>query len=360
MLVAAVSLAAAAGGEAVAAAPPSDAPDRQPKTWEHRGGGQWHAVPPPPASRSATDQTPLIENPTLDRAERLLVRRQHGAARPIIVGWLRRNRDAPDRDRGLFLLAQAYYQYGDRIRAFYHLDELMDNYPESPLFYPALEMQFRIADRYLRGYKDRLFGIPMIGQEDNAIEMLFRIQERSPGSPLAERALLRTADYYYDNADYDFASDVYRAYADRYPRSPEMPRVRLRQAYSSLAQFRGLDFDATPLVDARAQLEDILKSDPELAERENIAEVIEGIDARMASKLYRRANYYRRTNQPQAAAFTYRSIISQYPDAPEARRARRRLARLPAAPANRPAGADVPQPTEPDTGAGAIPGPDVR
>ena len=41
-------------------------------------------------------------------------------------------------------------------------------------------------------------------------------------------------------ADFDLAADVYAAFVKQYPRSPEVPRVRLRQAFSYYAQFRGL------------------------------------------------------------------------------------------------------------------------
>jgi tetratricopeptide (TPR) repeat protein len=247
---------------------PSTAPATAPtQTWTYSGPGKWTATTRPAPT------TQQVENPTLDRVDRLLSAHQFNTARTIVLDWLKKNRNAPDRDRGVFLLAEAYYQYGDRIRAFYHLDELMDLHPGSRLWYPALEKQYQIADRFLRGYKRRLFGLPMLGAEEEAIDMLFRIQERAPGSPIAERALLRTADHYYDSGHYDLAADAYAAYARTYPRSPVIPRVKLHQAFASLAQFRGRYYDATPLIDARAQLEAIQVGFPDLAAQENVAGV---------------------------------------------------------------------------------------
>ena len=159
--------------------------------------------------------------------------------------------------------------------------------------------------------------------------MLFRIQERAPGSPLAERALLRTADYYYDRGQYDLAADAYAAYARGYPRSPVVPRVKLRQAFASLAQFRGRYYDATPLIDARAQLDALQSGYPELAKQEDVDDVLRRIDASMADKLYWTANFYRRTNEPRSAVYTYRYLISRYPGSPEADRARARLEQMP-------------------------------
>jgi outer membrane protein assembly factor BamD len=205
----------------------------------------------------------------------------------------------------------------------------MDYYGESRLFYPALEKQYQIADAYLRGYKNRLFGIPMLGAEDDGIEMLFRIQERAPGSPLAERAVLRTADFYYDHAEYDLAADVYAHYARRYPRNPLLPRVQLRRAFASLAQFRGLNYDATPLVDAKAQLEAFRVAFPQMAQEENVAAVIERINATLAAKLYHTADFYNRTHAPRSAAYTYRYLIGRYPESRDAAKAQRKLERLP-------------------------------
>lgn len=299
---------------------PATAPTR---TWTYDGRGNWTAA------SDTTPTTQRVENPTLDRVDRLLAARRHEAARKIVLSWLKNNRSAPDRDRGVFLLAEAYYQRGDRVRAFYHLDELLDLHPESRLFYPAIEKQYEIADRFLRGYKRRLFGLHMLGAEEEGVDMLFRIQERAPGSPLAERALLRSADYYYDRKQYDLAADAYSAYARAYPRSPVVPRVKLRQAFASLAQFRGRYYDATPLIDARAQLEAIRAAYPELAEKEGVGAVVRRIDASLAGKLYWTANFYRRTNEPRAAAYTYRYLINRYPESNEAGRARRRLEDIP-------------------------------
>jgi hypothetical protein len=307
-----------------ASAQPATAPATAPtRTWAYDGRGNWTPV----GEGVATTQT--VANPTLDRVERLLAARQHQPARKLVLAWLRKNRRAPDRDRGVYLLAEAYYQYGDRIRAFYHLDELLDLHPESKLFYPALEKQYEIADRYLRGYKRRLLGVPLLGAQEEGIDMLFRIQERAPGSPLAERALLRTADYYYDRGQYDLAADAYATYARSYARSPVVPRVKLRQAFASLAQFRGRYYDATPLIDARAQLEGLQAAYPDLAAQEGVAGVLARIDASMADKLYWTADFYSRTRSPLAAAYTYRYLISRYPTSPDADRARRRLEKLP-------------------------------
>jgi outer membrane protein assembly factor BamD (BamD/ComL family) len=304
-----------------------------PRTAELRGG-RWVEVDAP-----ATD---VPRDERLERFDDMIDHGRYRAVRGQLVNWLKANPQSPVRDRALFLMARALYGYGDRIRAFYYLDELMDTYPESRFFYPALELQFTIADRYLEGYKRRFLGVPMFKAEDEAVEMLYRIQQRSPGSPLAERALLRTADYYYADQQYDIAADVYAAYARNYPRSPLTPRVRLRQGYSYLLQFRGPRFDATPVINAREQLSAVASEYPDLAAEEQVPELLERIDHAMAQKLYVTGDFYRRTRQPRGAAYLYQYLLERYPDTAYAEQAQAELDRL------GPVAGEVPEPAIPE------------
>jgi outer membrane assembly lipoprotein YfiO len=182
-------------------------------------------------------------------------------------------------------------------------------------------MQYQIADRFLNGYKRRFCRIPMFHAYDEAVEMLFRIQHRAPGSQLAERALLRTANYYYHDGQYDFAADTYAAYLRSYPRSPITARVRLREAYSMYAQFRGPKFDATPAIDAREQLKELIAQYSELAKEEDLPALVDRIDHTLMQKLLVTGDFYRRTHQPLGAAYTYRYVLKAYPQSEEARQA---------------------------------------
>jgi outer membrane assembly lipoprotein YfiO len=305
----------------------------QSKTWVY-DNGKW------PQVKDAGPQP--VSDPEIDRAEKYLSTGSPATARQILLAWEHTHKDSPVRDRAVFLIAQSCYDEDDRILAFYYLDEVMDEYPESRLFYPALQKQFEIADAYLNGYKRRFLGMRVLPAEDEAVEMLYRIQQRSPGSDLAEKALLRTADYYYNSAQFDFAADTYAAFVRGYPRSPSVPRARLRQAFSSLAQFRGLKFDPTPIIDARAQLLDIAKDYPDMARDENVPAVIQQIDSAFAGKLLVTAEFYEHTGAPKSAVYFYRFLVDTYGDSPEAAEARKRLSAMPAS------DKDVPEPPAAD------------
>ncbi|MDP9172589.1 MAG: outer membrane protein assembly factor BamD [Planctomycetota bacterium] len=294
------------------------------KTWELRNG-TWIDVPPATTAPAAQ----AAQEPVLDRAEQILFQGDVHNAKKMLLEWEKNNKHSPARDRCIYLLAEVFYREDTRIKAFYYCDELMDEYPESTLFQAALAKQYQIAEEYLGGHKRTFIFFPILDASDDAIQMMFRLQQRAPGSPLAEKALLRTADFYFTNQDYDLAGDAYNAYARSYPNSPQVPRVRLRGAFSSLAQFRGVKFDATNIIDARAQLLDIERSYPDLASEENVPSVIEQIDSAFAKKILDTAEFYERTHEPRAAVYNYRFLTSTYPSAPEAAVARARLAKMP-------------------------------
>ncbi len=293
----------------------------QPRTIELRNGKYWEPVNNP--------STAPVTDEILDRAGRLVEASNNAAAKKILVNWLKREPNSPLRDRALYLLGLANYQYGDRVASFYNFDELMDKFTDTKYYYPALEKQYQIADAFLAGYKRRFIGLPLLSAEDEAIEMLFRIQQRSPGSPLAEKAFKRTADYYYADAQYDLAVDAYTAFIDRYKRSPEIPQARLKKAFAELAQFHGTRFDPTPVINARTSLEELAIDYPDLARQENVSAVVERIDGALARKVYQNAQFYLRTHEQRAAAYTFKYLIKNYPESPEAGRAKVELAQLP-------------------------------
>ena len=296
-------------------------PANPPQTIELRNGQYWESV------RNPT--TAPVTDDVLDRVGQLVDNNNNAAAKKLAVSWLKRETLSPLRDRALYLLGLANFQYGDRIASFYNFDELMDKYPDSRYFYPALDKQYQIADAFLSGYKRRFFGFSMLSAEDEAVEMLFRIQQRSPGSPLAEKSLKRTADYYFADAQYDVAVDAYQAFIDRYKRSPEIPQARLKKAFAELAQFHGIKFDPTPAINARTSLEELAIDYPDLARQENVSAVIDRIDAALARKVYQNAHYYLRTHEPRSAAYNFKYLMHNYPSSPEAEKAKVELAQLP-------------------------------
>src|SRR4051794_5330709 len=85
-----------------------------PQTWELRDG-RWEQQ----AAPAGVAATQPVSDALLDRVEVLLQRGQHRGAHDLLIAWLREHRTSPLRDRAIYLLGESWYQYGNRILAFY-------------------------------------------------------------------------------------------------------------------------------------------------------------------------------------------------------------------------------------------------
>ena len=103
-----------------------------------------------------------------------------------------------------------------------------------------------------------------------------------------------------------------------------MPEILLRQAFSNYAQFTGVRFDPTPLVNARTQMQELIEKYPEVARRENMQSFVDSIDKTLARKLFVTADFFKRTSKPAAEKVMLQTLVSQYPQSDEAQQARRR------------------------------------
>ena len=271
----------------------------------------------------STDPATLPKpDPRLKQIESVIDRHDFSTAEAETLGWLLAHKGDPNYDFALYLMAESVNGDDDALRAFYYCDELMDGYPGSAYFTPALQLQYDIGDSLLNGRLLKVFGLRLLDGTDEGVEMMFRVQQRSPGSPLAERALLRTADFYFNDGEFDLAADAYGAHIKDYPRDPNLPEVLLRQAYSNYAQFTGVRFDPTPLVNARSQMEDLINKYPDIAARENLPSFIDAIDKTLARKLWVTADFYRRTGKPQAQRTILKVLVAEYPQSDEAQQAK--------------------------------------
>jgi outer membrane protein assembly factor BamD len=299
------------------------------KSFQLTPDGNWSPLAPNAVIAPVTKPADAEDiDPAISRLSDLIRAGRFEQAREDGIAWLKANPSSPNYDRGLLVVAEALRGTREYVRSFYYCDQLLDEHSDSPKFEAAMELQYSVADLYLLGAKDKLLGFRIVNRQDEAIEMLFRIQTRAPGSPVAEKALLRTADFYWANGDFDLASDAYHSYAQTFPRSPLVPQARLREAYSNLAEFRGPQFDATPVLNAKTLLNQVTADYPEMAKQEAIAEKLDLADRQLARKIYLNADFYRRTGKPGAAIVLCNRLLKQYPTAPEAADAQKLLARL--------------------------------
>ena len=240
--------------------------------------------------------------------------------------WIKANPRHPLLPQVLLLQGDAEVLRGNKYAALYPYEDLLNGFPTSELFLPTLEREYNIADALLNGYKRKFLGFRMLAANEDALELLDRIQDRQRGSAIAEQSGLRVADYYYGAGKFQEAIDAYSDFLKRYPYSQYVRKAEIRRAEASLGNFRGLLFDFTPLYDARERLAAIADEFPQSAEELQARAVDDRIYQLEGQKDLEIARYYYRAGKKHAAGYYYNRVIANWPDTDFADAARKELA----------------------------------
>lgn len=231
-------------------------------------------------------------------------------------------------------LAEAYMLRGDarvargrEYSALYDYEMVAKDFVESEVFIATLERELRVGRMYLNGLKRKFLWIRFEDASPIGIELLMRIQERAPGSQLAETAAIELADYFYRVRNLDLAAEMYSIFLVNYPRSEHRADAMLRQIYANVAQFKGPNYDASSLVEARALIRQFAGEFPERAERLGITDaLVARLDESMASQMLSTAEWYLRRGDGVSARFTLRRLVVRHDGTVAAARGRDILA----------------------------------
>jgi outer membrane protein assembly factor BamD (BamD/ComL family) len=308
-----VSLAALviASGTTAHAAPPG---------WEMREGS-WVPVIQPGTGTPEAEVAEMIQQLKTNHTGELI---KHAKK------WIKTNKSNPLVPQVLLLQGDAEVLRGNKYKALYSYEDILNNFPTSELYTAVLQKEYDIADAFLKGYKRKFFGFRILPVTDDAVELLDRIQDRQRGSPLAEQAGIRVADYYYDSGDFQEAIDSYNDFLKRYPYSQYVRKAEVRRAEASLGNFHGILFDVTPLLDSRERLAAISQVFPQTAEGLQVNALEDRIYQLEGRKELEVARYYYRAGRHYAAAYFYKRVIQNWPDTLFAQDAKKELrARMP-------------------------------
>lgn len=269
--------------------------------------------------------TPAAE---LQEIRRLIADGHGDAAWSRADRWIDRHPGHPLMPEALLLRGDAKVVEGDYYKALFDYEQLVRRYPGSAQFHVALEREFEIARLFAGGTNRKLLGLRLIPAEGEAEELLIRIQERAPGSPLAEQAGKHLADYYYGDGQMYLASEAYDLFVENYPNSPWARAAMQRQIEANLATFKGPRYDPTGLFEARSRIDRFEQSYPGAAEEADVPALRIRIDESLAEKKMVAARWYEGQGQSVSAAFMYERVIERHPRSTAAQQALRRLRAL--------------------------------
>ncbi len=260
------------------------------------------------------DSNPASPQSQLRQAQLALANGEAARAFNLASGWLERFPADPLRAHAMLLKGDALLAQGDEYKALYEYEDLVRKYPGSEVFVTALQREYSIATAYANGLRRKFFGtFRWINTEDDAQELLIRIQERLPGSELAEQAGMELADFYFRKRDLLLAADAYDLFIKNYPRSRQVEKARLRLIYAQFASYKGPLYDARGLFEASTRLKELQALDPITAQRVGADALLVRIYESEAAKLLAEAGWYEWVDDPISAEVFIRRLVEAYP-----------------------------------------------
>src|SRR5262249_23222921 len=146
-------------------------------------------TPPPPGWELRNGAwVPIVEpgkgTPEAQVAQMIRDLEAGGKGKQIIkdaTAWIKVNKTNPLMPQVLLLQGDAEVQLGNKYRALFSYEDLINNFPTSDLYLPTLEREYNIADAFLNGYKRLFLGLRILPVREDALELLNRIQDRQRG-----------------------------------------------------------------------------------------------------------------------------------------------------------------------------------
>ncbi len=220
-------------------------------------------------------------------------------------------------------------------------EDLLRKYPNSRHLDKAITRQFAIA-RYWEQYadydpdwvttpnvtNDRL---PLFDTLGRAIKVYENIRLNDPTGPLADDAIMATANSYFRRGRYNDADYQYALLIKEYPRSDHQFIAHQLGVQCNLRRYQGPDYDVTPLEKAELlskQQRQQFGGELSEEERAKLAEIEAQIVREMANREYLMAKHFDKIEEYGSAKFYYGQVLKEYPTTPYGDLARTRLQEL--------------------------------
>jgi outer membrane protein assembly factor BamD (BamD/ComL family) len=252
----------------------------------------------------------------LSRVRRLIAEERFREAYDLVDDWIEENRDTdnPQLPEAYVLRGTALIGRDKEFDALFDFEHVARHYPESAAFPVALERELEVSNKYLNGLRRRQFGIRFESAVDIAEELIVRINERLPGSKLAERALMDLADYYYRQRDLKMAATAYECFILLFPGSDQRQKAMERRIYATIAQFKGPRYDASGLIEARYQIEEYREQYPHQAAASGLSDaLLARLDESAAAQLLTVARWYMTRKDDSSARLTLTRLVQRHP-----------------------------------------------
>jgi hypothetical protein len=236
--------------------------------------------------------------------------------------------DYPDlagADLDSYMKGELLFAKGKWSKSSMQFDKFLDSYADSWLCSAAMERQFSIATAFLGGQKRTALKIIKLAAYEEGEKIMEKIADRAGDAPIAKRALITNARSYEKREKFLDAYESWAEVSNRWPTGETGKLAMLKMAETLHSAYKGPRYDPSSLKSARSYYKDFEDRHPELSGEYKIGENISLIDEQAAYKQFQIAEYYYRTDSPQAANIYYNSVIENWPNSNAAKMAKEKV-----------------------------------
>ena len=245
--------------------------------------------------------------------------------------------DSTIEEDALFLLAESYFFTDKYPRAEDTYARLLKKYDNTRYLDTVVARLFAIGrywEQYYREHpewviKPNLFdrSRPWFDTFGNAISAYEKVRLHDPIGPLADDAVMATANAYFVKGEYENAAYHYRLLRKEYPNSQFQVPAHVLGLQAVIRVYQGEHYDGDPLQEAEEIVQQALTQfgnqlGEEKARMQQAAAAIKEMKAR---RDWAMGQYYEQKKYYGAARTYYQNLIDNYPHTQQAALARRRL-----------------------------------
>lgn len=260
---------------------------------------------------------PASDEGVMNRARKQLAENRPKGALALLDSWIKRNaaQDKPETAEALLRRGDAKLALKDEYEALYDYERVIKEYPGTPQFVTALERELEIGLMYLNGLRKKTWGLRIDNATRIGEELLIRVQERAPGSQLAQRAAIELANYYYRVRDLRMAAEAYDIFLANFPTSEYRELAMERRVFANIGRYKGPRYDASGLIEAQYLVRDFAARYPKSAEQIGMNDaLIARLDESAADQMYETAKWYFKRGDPVSARYTMKRLLQKHPD----------------------------------------------
>jgi hypothetical protein len=171
---------------------------------------------------------------------------------------------------------------------------------------------------------------PVFDQHGRALQALRSIWLHDAAGPLADDALMLSANHHLRTGDFVEATRLYKLLREQYPDSPHFRNAHLIGAYVTMASYEGSTYDGAPLTEAKQLKQAALQLFPDISdeERARLEKEVRRLDEAEVGRLWDKVEFYKAKNQPQSIAVYCHKIINLFPESKYAELARQEVRRI--------------------------------